>query len=46
MTKTILHFHIGRGGRFNNPGYTTYEGIEDSSIISNYSFRSIKTEMI
>lgn len=38
MTKTILHFHIGRGGRFNNTGYTTYKGIEDASIISNYLF--------
>lgn len=35
MEKTILHFHIGRGGRFNNPGYTTFKWIEDASIIEN-----------
>lgn len=23
-----LHFHIGRGGRFNNQGYKTFEGFE------------------
>ncbi len=24
--KTIVTFHIGRGGRFHNPGFKTYEG--------------------
>lgn len=38
MTKTILHFHIGRGGRFNNSGYTTFNGINSADIISNYLF--------
>lgn len=27
-SKTILHFHTGRGGHFNNPGYKTFCGIE------------------
>lgn len=35
MSKTILHFHTGRGGKFFNPGYTTFEGINDASIIEN-----------
>lgn len=35
MSKTILHFHTGQGGRFNNPGYTTFKWIEDASIIEN-----------
>lgn len=38
MSKTILHFHTGRGGKFNNPGYTTFEGVEDASVISNYLY--------
>jgi hypothetical protein len=25
-TKTIVHFHTGRGGRFNNAGHTTFCG--------------------
>lgn len=38
MTKTILHFHTGRGGKFYNPGYTTFKGVEDASVISNYLY--------
>lgn len=29
MTRTVVHFHIGRGGRFHNPGYKTFVGVED-----------------
>jgi hypothetical protein len=25
--KTVVHFHIGRGGRYNNAGHRTFEGI-------------------
>jgi len=27
--KTVVHFHIGRGGHFNNAGHRTFEGIAD-----------------
>lgn len=27
--KTVVHFHIGRGGRFNNPGHKTFEAAEE-----------------
>jgi len=27
MKKTIVAFHIGRGGRFNNAGYLRFEGV-------------------
>jgi len=27
--KTILHFHTGRGGRFNNQGHVTFCGVND-----------------
>lgn len=26
---TLLHFHIGRGGSFNNAGYVTFKGVVD-----------------
>lgn len=29
MKRTVVHFHIGRGGRFHNPGYKTFVGVED-----------------
>lgn len=29
MTRTVVHFHIGRGGRFHNPGHKTFVGVED-----------------
>ena len=29
MTRTVVHFHIGRGGRFHKPGYKTFVGVED-----------------
>lgn len=29
---TILHFHTGRGGRYNNQGYTTYEGVYEKGL--------------
>ena len=29
MKRTVVHFHVGRGGRFNNPGYKTFVGVED-----------------
>lgn len=28
MKKKVFHFHIGRGGRFNDPGHMTFVGIE------------------
>lgn len=28
-TQTVVHFHIGRGGRFNNGGHKTFEAVED-----------------
>lgn len=30
-TQTVVHFHIGRGGRFNNGGHKTFEGVRDLS---------------
>lgn len=27
--QTVVHFHIGRGGRFHNGGFKTFEGVED-----------------
>jgi len=36
--KTVVHFHIGRGGHFNNPGHRTFEGIADlQEVISQHS---------
>lgn len=29
MINTIVYFHIGRGGRFNNAGHTTFCGRKD-----------------
>ena len=29
---TILYFHIGRGGRFYNPNYLTYEGVYNKGL--------------
>ena len=29
--KTIVHFHTGRGGRFNNAGHVTFAGVRDLS---------------
>ncbi len=28
MKKKVMHFHVGRGGQFNNPGHKTFVGIE------------------
>lgn len=46
MKQTTLHFHTGRGGRFNNPGHRTFEGIESFSNLiqrkSDYLFRSFE----
>ena len=28
-TQTVVMFHIGRGGRFNNGGHKTFEGVRD-----------------
>ena len=28
-TQTVVHFHIGRGGRFNNGGFKEFKGVED-----------------
>lgn len=35
---TIVAFHIGRGGRFYNPGHITYEGEHDASYISQHLY--------
>jgi hypothetical protein len=35
VNKTILHFHIGRGGRFNNPGFLTFEGVRNLQDVLN-----------
>ena len=28
-TQTVVHFHIGRGGRFHNGGFKEFKGVED-----------------
>ena len=28
-TRTVVHFHIGRGGRFHNGGFKTFKGVQD-----------------
>jgi hypothetical protein len=28
-TQTVVMFHIGRGGRFNNGGHKTFKGVQD-----------------
>lgn len=33
---TIVMFHIGRGGRFNNQGYKTFKGINDITDCSDF----------
>jgi hypothetical protein len=36
--KTVVHFHIGRGGHFNNAGHRTFEGIATfQEVISEHS---------
>jgi hypothetical protein len=36
--KTVVHFHIGRGGHYNNSGHRTFEGIADlQEVISQHS---------
>ncbi len=34
--QTVVHFHIGRGGRFRNGGYKTFKGVEDMKFQHEY----------
>ena len=36
MAQTVVHFHIGRGGRFHNGGYKTFKGVEDMTFDESY----------
>jgi len=36
MKNTIVMFHIGKGGRFNNGGHLTYKGVHELSEVESY----------
>lgn len=48
MSEIYLHFHTGRGGRFYNQGYKTFEGFESLQDVisqkSNYLFERTRDE--
>lgn len=44
QNKTILAFHIGRGGKFNNAGYLSYIGQKDISYFTDNLFLKFENE--
>ena len=34
--KTVVHFHVGRGGKFHNGGYKEFKGVQDLTLPNEY----------